>query len=107
MQCVTPGLNCGSIPQAIVNIVGNNCTCVAGLTAQYGSNGRLQSCSALQSPPPSNTAVQDTASISSGTWTAIPVLANNASTATALLQYLLPSGAAEYQSWRMPQVLTQ
>jgi hypothetical protein len=75
-QCVTPGLNCASIPQATVNIVGNNCTCVAGYTAQYGSNGRLQSCTAPP-PPPSNSAVPDSAIAVSGTWTVIPVLAND------------------------------
>jgi hypothetical protein len=56
-----------------INIVGNGCACEDGYDAQYSNSGELRAC-VVQAP----VVLQDSATAVSGTWTVIPVLANDA-----------------------------
>jgi hypothetical protein len=82
LKCVARSTSCSGIPKATPNMVGNNCSCETGYVAQYSSSssGRLQSCIAQQRV----TVVSDSTVAESGTWVVIPVLANDAGTATRI-----------------------
>jgi hypothetical protein len=84
LRCIARSLNqCKAVAHAIVNIVGNGCACEAGCDPSYSSSDTLQACIS-QGP------IQDSATAVSGTWTTIPVLANDARNASHIMNVSTP-----------------
>jgi hypothetical protein len=86
LKCTARSLNqCKATAHAVVNIVGNGCTCEAGFDPVPGSNGALLICVA-----PAPVVRQDSATAVSGTWTIIPVRSMDASNARVVLAVSKP-----------------
>jgi hypothetical protein len=82
LKCVANGINCRSIANAVVSPMGTSCMCVGSYTPSYATIGALQSCSkAVSGAVPA----ADNATAVSGTWTVIPVLANDVGAARRIV----------------------
>jgi hypothetical protein len=77
LKCAARSLNqCRAVADAEVDIVGTGCARAAGYSPTYSSSGTLTSCT-----PPTPPVLPVNATAVSGTWTVIPVLANDAGAA--------------------------